>query len=124
MIDEAPRPEPERGRRAWHLQAEHRRESGLLLEVEDLSTSFRTPRGLVRAVQDVSFTLDRGQALGIVGESGSGKTVLSRTVMRLLTARNVERTGSIRFAGQEMVNLRPKQMRHIWGQEMAMIFQD
>ena len=78
----------------------------------------------MRAVDGVSFTLDRGQALGIVGESGSGKTVLARSVMGLLTGRNVERTGSVRFEGQEMLGLTPKQMRHIWGQEMSMIFQD
>ena len=112
------------GRGVRQTQAAGRRESGLLLEVTDLSTSFRTPRGKVRAVDHVSFTLDRGKALGIVGESGSGKTVLSRTVMGLLTGHNVERTGSIKFAGQEMIELKPKQMRHIWGQEMSMIFQD
>ncbi len=72
----------------------------------------------------MSFTLDRGKALGIVGESGSGKTVLSRSIMGLLGGKSVERTGSIRFAGQEMIHLTPKQMRHIWGQEMSMIFQD
>ena len=98
--------------------------TGTLLEVTDLHTSFRTPRGKVRAVDGVSFTLDRGRALGIVGESGSGKTVLSRSMMGLLTGRNVERTGSVRFEGQEMLDLTPKQMRHIWGQEMSMIFQD
>ena len=59
-----------------------------------------------------------------MGESGSGKTVLSRSVMGLLTGTSVERTGSIKFAGQEMIDLKPKQMRHIWGQEMSMIFQD
>jgi len=112
------------GRGVRQTQAAGRRESGLLLEVTDLSTSFRTPRGKVRAVDHVSFTLDRGKALGIVGESGSGKTVLSRTVMGLLTGHNVERTGSIKFAGQEMIELKPKQMRHIWGQEMSMIFQE
>jgi peptide/nickel transport system ATP-binding protein len=72
----------------------------------------------------VTFSLERGRALGIVGESGSGKTVLSRSVMGLLTMRSVERTGSVRFEGQELLNLSPKQMRHIWGQEMSMIFQD
>jgi oligopeptide/dipeptide ABC transporter ATP-binding protein len=96
----------------------------MLLEVTDLRTSFRTPRGRVRAVDGVSFTLDRGKALGVVGESGSGKTVLARSVMGLLTGRNVERSGSVRFEGQEMIGFSAKQMRHIWGQEMSMIFQD
>ncbi len=86
-------------------QASGRPESGLLLEVEDLRTYFRTPRGKVKAVDGVSFTLDRGKALGIVGESGSGKTVLSRSIMGLLGGKSVERTGSIRFAGQEMIHL-------------------
>ena len=105
-------------------QASRRPEAGTLLEVTDLRTYFRTPRGKVRAVDGVSFTLDRGLALGVVGESGSGKTVLSRSIMGLISGRNVERTGSIRFEGQELIDFSPKQMRHIWGQEMAMIFQD
>ncbi|HEX6425742.1 MAG TPA: ATP-binding cassette domain-containing protein, partial [Acidimicrobiales bacterium] len=58
--------------------------SGRLLEVDDLHTHFRTPRGLVRAVDGVSFTLDRGRTMGLVGESGCGKSVLSRSVMGLL----------------------------------------
>ena len=78
----------------------------------------------MRAVDGVSFTLDRGRSLGIVGESGSGKTVLSRSIMGLLTGRNVRRQGSVRFEGQELIGRSPKEMRHIWGQEMSMIFQD
>ena len=109
---------------AHRPQTGRRPEQGLLLEVEDLRTSFRTERGLVRAVDGVSFSLDRGRALGIVGESGCGKTVLARSVMGLLTARNVERTGSVRFEGQDLIDLPPRQMRHIWGQEMSMVFQD
>jgi peptide/nickel transport system ATP-binding protein len=108
----------------WSTQAGDRPEAGTLLEVVDLRTSFQTPRGRVKAVNGVSFSLERGRALGIVGESGSGKTVLARSIMGLLTGRNVERSGSILFAGQETIGLSPKQLRHIWGQEMAMIFQD
>ena len=110
--------------RTGQWQTGDRPEEGLLLEVTDLRTSFYTPRGRVRAVDGVSFRLERGQSLGVVGESGSGKTVLARSIMGLLTGRNVERTGSIRFEGQEMIGLSARQMRHIWGQEMAMIFQD
>ncbi len=110
-----------RGRRA---QTTGRPESGRLLEVVDLHTSFRTPRGRVRAVQGVTFELDRGRALGIVGESGSGKTVLSRSIMGLLVGSNIERTGSIRFEGQELIDRSPAQMRDLWGREMSMIFQD
>jgi peptide/nickel transport system ATP-binding protein len=106
------------------LQTEGRQVSGALLEVTDLKTHFRTERGLVRAVDGVTFTLERGKALGVVGESGSGKTVLSRTIMGLLPSRNTELSGSVRFAGQEILGLPSKQMRHVWGREMAMIFQD
>ena len=77
----------------------HRPEAGTLLEVEDLHTSFRTPRGKVRAVDGVSFTLERGKALGIVGESGSGKTVLSRSIMGLLE-RQVSRARRARSASR------------------------
>jgi peptide/nickel transport system ATP-binding protein len=101
-----------------------RPDTGCLLEVTDLRTSFRTPRGRVRAVDGVSFTLDRGRSLGIVGESGSGKTVLSRSIMGLIAGRSVDRQGSVRFEGQELIGLSSRQMRHIWGQEMSMIFQD
>jgi peptide/nickel transport system ATP-binding protein len=106
------------------LQTAGRTITGPLLEVVDLKTHFRTERGVVRAVDGVTFTLDRGVSLGVVGESGSGKTVLSRTIMGLLTSRDVVKTGSVRFAGQEILNLPSKQMRHLWGREMAMIFQD
>jgi peptide/nickel transport system ATP-binding protein len=105
-------------------QTTQRVESGTLLEVTDLKTYFRTPRGLVKAVDGVSFSLDRGRTLGVVGESGSGKTVLARSVMGLLGGRSLVREGSVRFEGQELVGLPVKQMRHVWGQEMAMIFQD
>ncbi len=106
------------------LQASSRAFEGPLLEVNDLRTHFTTERGLVRAVDGVSLTLERGVSLGIVGESGSGKTVLSRSIMGLLAGRNTQMTGSLRFADQEILGLKPKQMRHLWGSEMAMIFQD
>ena len=95
-----------------------------LLAVEDFRTHFETPAGLVKAVDGVSFTLERGKTLGIVGESGSGKTVLSRSIMGLLTARNVRRTGSARYNGQELVGVSNSELRALWGTEMAMVFQD
>ena len=107
-----------------NLQATPRAHEGPLLEVTDLRTHFRTERGVVRAVDGVSFSLQRGISLGVVGESGSGKTVLSRSIMGLISGRQTEMSGSVRFAGQEILNLPSKQMRHLWGQEMAMIFQD
>ena len=74
-------------------------EAGHLLVVDDLRTAFRTPLGRVRAVDGVSFSLQRGQTLGVVGESGSGKTVLSRTIMGLLPRRNVEVSGQVTYDG-------------------------
>ncbi|MEY2463827.1 MAG: peptide/nickel transport system ATP-binding protein [Acidimicrobiaceae bacterium] len=99
-------------------------EVGRLLEVTDLHTSFKTPRGLARAVNGVSFVLDRGKTLGIVGESGSGKSVLSRSIMGLLPKHNVVREGSVRYKGEEISTLSNSSMRQLWGTEMAMVFQD
>ncbi len=95
-----------------------------LLAVEDVATHFVIDRGLVRAVDGVSFTLERGKTLGIVGESGSGKTVLSRSIMGLLPKRDVVRRGSIMFEGTEIGHLGPRKMRDYWGSHMAMVFQD
>ncbi len=95
-----------------------------LLTVTDVKTHFQTDRGLVRSVDGVSFTLDRGRTLGIVGESGSGKTVLSRSIMGLLPKRGLVREGSIDFEGTELIDLSPKEMRAYWGAQMSMVFQD
>jgi peptide/nickel transport system ATP-binding protein len=99
-------------------------EVGRLLEVTELNTAFKTPRGLARAVNDVSFVLERGKTLGIVGESGSGKSVLSRSIMGLLPKQNVVREGSVQFEGKEISKLSNSAMRTYWGTEMAMVFQD
>lgn len=106
------------------LQTALRRESGTLLQVENLLTHFVTAGGVVRAVDGVSFTLQHGQRLGIVGESGCGKTVLSRSVMGLLPRRNVIREGSVTFEGRELTTMSLRERQTIWGAEMAMIFQD
>ncbi len=95
----------------------------VLLQVDDLHTTFSSPRGPVRAVRGISFELRRGRTLGVVGESGSGKSVLSRSVMGLMPT-NATRTGSVRFAGTEILNAPPKVMRGYWGDQMAMVFQD
>jgi oligopeptide/dipeptide ABC transporter ATP-binding protein len=100
------------------------RQSRDLLDVRDLRTGFRTGRGLVRAVDGVSLSLDRGRTLGIVGESGSGKTVLSRSIMGLLPKRNVIREGQVLYEGLDLVSAAPALVRDRWGAEMAMIFQD
>jgi len=106
------------------LQTSTRTAQGTLVEVKDLKTHFTTPRGVVRAVDGVSFSIERGKSLGIVGESGSGKTVLSRSIMGLLPKHGTIREGSVLFQGQDIIHRTPKEMRGIWGSEMAMIFQD
>jgi peptide/nickel transport system ATP-binding protein len=113
-----------RRRSVAKLEARLGTDSPHLLQVNDLKTHFITQAGRVRAVDGVSFTLDRGKTLGIVGESGSGKTVLSRSVMNLLPRSNVVRQGSIIFEGDDITNYDSKAMRRIWGIEMAMVFQD
>lgn len=97
--------------------------SGPLLEVTDLQTRFPTPRGELTAVAGVSLSIERGRTLGIVGESGSGKSVLSRSIMGLLP-RNALRSGSVRFEGREISGLSDAEYRALWGDEIAMIFQD
>jgi len=94
-----------------------------LLVVDDLSTTFATPRGPVRAVEHVDLSLPRGRTLGIVGESGSGKSVLSRSIMGLMPS-YASRTGSVRFEGVEMLGADHSTLRKVWGAEMSMIFQD
>ena len=95
-----------------------------LLDVTDLRTQFRTGRGMVKAVDGVSLTLDRGRTLGIVGESGSGKTVLARSIMGLLPKRNVVREGKVVYDGVDLLSASDTEVRDLWGAEMAMIFQD
>jgi peptide/nickel transport system ATP-binding protein len=95
-----------------------------LLEVDDLVTHFRTARGIVRAVDGVSLTVRRGEAVGIVGESGCGKTVLSRSIMGLIAGPEVARTGSVLLDGRQLVGIGDGQLRDLWGTAMAMVFQD
>ena len=94
-----------------------------LLEVKNLRAYIGTPRGTVRAVDDVSFTVDAGQALGIVGESGSGKSVLARAVMGLMPPRSA-RSGEVTFQGRDLLALSKKESLDIWGKQIAMVFQD
>ncbi len=95
-----------------------------LLEVTDLVTRFRTDDGIVQAVSGVSFSLDRGQTLGVVGESGSGKSVTFLTVMGLVDPRHADVTGSVRFDGNELLGASFSTLRKIRGQRIGMIFQD
>ncbi len=80
---------------------------GPLLEVTEFTAHLLTPEGRVHAVDDVSFSLERGRTLGLVGESGSGKTVLCHSIIGLLPRRGVEQHGSIRFEGREIAGSRP-----------------
>jgi peptide/nickel transport system ATP-binding protein len=95
-----------------------------LLEVRDLRIQFPTNDGLVKAVDGVSFSLDRGATLGIVGESGSGKSVTSLGIMGLHQGTNAQITGSIRLDGEELVGAPSSRVRELRGSKMAMIFQD
>jgi peptide/nickel transport system ATP-binding protein len=96
-----------------------------LLEVKDLKVHFETDDGIVKAVDGVSYTVERGQALGIVGESGSGKSVSSLTVMGLTRfAGNARISGSITFDGRDLLSASDEDMRKLRGNDMAMIFQD
>jgi peptide/nickel transport system ATP-binding protein len=95
-----------------------------LLEVIDLRVHFETDDGLVKAVDGISYTVDRGQTLGIVGESGSGKSVSSLTVMGLTRARNARISGTVRFDGKDLLNASDDEIRAIRGDDVAMIFQD
>ena len=99
-------------------------EAAPLLAVRDLSVSFRTEAGLVRAVDAVSFDIAAGEIVGVVGESGSGKTTLLRIVMGLINDPNAVITGSIRFRGRELVRAPAREMRKLRGGAIAMIFQD
>ncbi len=94
-----------------------------LLKIDNMSVSFATPRGNLRAVNDVTIELLKGESLGVVGESGSGKTVLSRATMGLLPG-TATRTGTITYNGQVISELPKDEVRELWGTGMAMIFQD
>jgi peptide/nickel transport system ATP-binding protein len=98
--------------------------SAPLLEVSDLVVHFETEDGLVKAVDGISYTVERGQTLGIVGESGSGKSVSSLTVMGLTRARNARISGTVRFDGTDLLGASDEELRQIRGDEIAMIFQD
>jgi peptide/nickel transport system ATP-binding protein len=93
-----------------------------LLEVRDLRVHFDTDDGVVKAVDGVNFSLDRGQTLGIVGESGSGKSVTNLAIMGL--ARGGRITGEVLFEGRDLLKLHQSELREIRGKEIAMIFQD
>ncbi|MCR4763310.1 MAG: ABC transporter ATP-binding protein [Lachnospiraceae bacterium] len=95
-----------------------------LLEVRDLHTSFFTDAGEVKAVNGISFNLDRGKVLGIVGESGSGKSVTAYSIMQILAGTGKIVSGSIKYDGQELVGSGERMMKTIRGNKISIIFQD
>ena len=95
-----------------------------LLEVKDLHTSFFTDAGEVKAVNGVSFNLERGKVLGIVGESGSGKSVTAYSIMQILAGTGKIVSGSIKLDGQELVGAGERVMKKIRGNKVSIIFQD
>jgi peptide/nickel transport system ATP-binding protein len=95
-----------------------------VLEIRDLVTEFGTREGKVRAVNGVSLDLQAGEILGLVGESGSGKSVLGYSILGLVDAPGRVASGSVRFAGRELVGLPEPEMRKLRGMRIAMIFQD
>ena len=95
-----------------------------LLEVNDLHTSFYTPAGEVKAVNGVSFQLERGKVLGIVGESGSGKSVTAYSILQILEKTGKIVSGSVKLDGQELVGIGEDGMKHIRGNRISIIFQD
>ena len=95
-----------------------------LLEVRDLHTSFFTDAGEVKAVNGVSYSMDRGKVLGIVGESGSGKSVSAYSIMQILAGTGKIVSGSIKLDGQELVGAGEEVMKKVRGNKISIIFQD
>ena len=111
------------------VEAPARRESkpppeNVLLEVRDLRTYFHVMDGTVKAVDGVSFSIDRGETLGVVGESGCGKSVTALSVMRLLDVPPAEiPTGEIWLDGRDLLKLSEEEIRAVRGNDVAMVFQ-
>ena len=95
-----------------------------MLEIKDLKTSFMTSSGEVQAVRGVSFSVGRGEILGVVGESGSGKSVTCMSVLKLLATSGRVRAGEIRFDGRDLVPLSARALRKVRGNRISMVFQD
>ncbi|MDI6905163.1 MAG: ABC transporter ATP-binding protein [Candidatus Bathyarchaeia archaeon] len=95
-----------------------------LLKIGSLTVDYRTSRGTIRAVEDVSFSLEKGETLGLVGESGSGKSTLGLSVIRLVPYPGVIVKGHVKIDGKDIVRLPEHELRFIRGRKVAYIFQD
>lgn len=95
-----------------------------MLKVENLSVSFKSNQGIVKAVDSVNFEISKGMSLGLVGESGSGKSVTALAIMQLLPKQAIIESGNIKFDDKNLINLSPKEIRKIRGKKIAMIFQE
>ena len=95
-----------------------------LLEVKNLHTYVTTKKGIVKAVNDVTYSLEAGKTLGIVGESGSGKSVSAMSIIRLLDGNGYIESGSITFDGKDILSASDKDLHHIRGNEISVIFQE
>ena len=107
---------------AAHSTSQHT--GAAYLELRDLKVHFPTDDGLVKAVDGLSFTLDRGETIGIVGESGSGKSVTSQAILGLHRRSRARTSGSIFLDGEDLMTVSTERLRKLRGNKMAMIFQD
>ena len=99
-------------------------DSDILLQVKDLDISFLTRRGELRAVKGISYTIKKGETMGLVGESGSGKSVEAYSILSLLKPPAKVNAGSVSFEGREILNLSKKELENFRGSEISMIFQN
>ena len=95
-----------------------------LLELKDLHTFFRTKKGIVRAVNGVSYSVDEGKTIGVVGESGSGKSVSAMSILQLLDGNGYIDSGEILFEGKDLTKLSEKEMYKVRGNDISVIFQE
>ncbi|HEY5513240.1 MAG TPA: ATP-binding cassette domain-containing protein, partial [Geomonas sp.] len=95
-----------------------------LIEIRGLSTQFRLPGGVLKAVESVDLTLEAGETLALVGESGCGKSITAASIMRLVPPPGRIVAGSILFKGVDLLQLSAEEMRGIRGNRIAMVFQD
>ena len=95
-----------------------------LLELKDLKIQFNTPRGVVTAVDGISYRINRGETLCVVGESGCGKSATALSILHLLADNGIYAGGEIRLKDKDLLKLSPREMRNVRGQEVSMIFQE